>query len=358
MSYISSMLKNLIDREYRFIGLSDGGDIVKDTTAFGICVKAVPPVLYVVSVINTEIITPEQFEAHSLNFLGKIRANKEKMNCSFVVDVNILSGENADFSEFLNSKDYDPSAENHSIWWAADTASKTVSVGKNMPSNIADLRKICEASFDKKTEETMTEMERNALAAAEGMKKTRKHTVTYVLIAATILAYFFTLVFGGEQHWAYLLGNDHSRIVLYGEYYRLITCMFVHAGIFHIGYNCISLYVFGTRAEEYLGHTGFLVMYFGAGLCGSILSFLFTQGLSVGASGAVYGAVGAVLGMSLLLKKSIGGLNYMAMLVFVVAGLGMGALGGNVDNFAHIGGFIFGLLFAVIFKKLTKTEEN
>ena len=93
-------------------------------------------------------------------------------------------------------------------------------------------------------------------------------------------------------------------------------------------------------------------MYFGAGLCGSIMSFLFTEGLSVGASGAVYGAVGAVFALNVVTKKSIGGLSYMAMLIFIITGIGLGALGGNFDNFAHIGGFVFGFLYTYIYLKV------
>ncbi|MBE6008021.1 MAG: rhomboid family intramembrane serine protease [Lachnospiraceae bacterium] len=357
--YLSGFINELINNEYGFLGLADGTDKVIDSTAFGVCVKAVPPVLYVVSVVNTERISPEEFESHAKGFVERIRKNKGKLNCSFTVDVNILAGRHIDRSitEFIDSRVYDPSEKDHSIWWAADKTGRFVISGKNMPDDIAGLRAIAYGAFGKGCEDTVTGMERNAASKKESLKKTRRHTVTYILLTLTAAVFIITRIFGGEQMWAYMFGNDHSRIVLYGEYYRLISCMFIHAGFMHIGYNCISLYVFGTRAEEYLGHTAFLLMYFGAGLCGSIMSFLFTQGLSVGASGAVYGAVGAVFALSLITKKSIGGLSNMAMLIFIITGLGLGALGGNVDNFAHLGGFIFGFLYTYIFlKAVNKTS--
>jgi len=351
--YVNSFIKELINNEYQFVGLSDGTDKVSDSTAFGLCVKAVPPVLYAVSVINIDVIDPAQFEEHAVNFLTKIRKNKEKLNCAFTVDVNILAGKHIDSSitGFIDSKNYDPSGKDHSIWWAADKTSFSVISGKNMPDDIGGLKAMAERAFGVTEDASITEMERKAVLEKENSKKTKKHTVTYVLLALTALVFIFTRIFGGEQMWAYVFGNDHSRIVLYSEYYRLITCMFIHAGFMHIGYNCLSLYVFGTRAEEHLGHISFLLLYFGSGLCGSILSFLFTDGLSVGASGAVYGAVGAVFALSKVTRKSIGGLNYMAMLLFVIAGIGLGALGGNVDNFAHIGGFAFGFLYTYIYLK-------
>ena len=353
--YISSFIKNLINNEYQFIGLSDGSDKVSEDTAFGVCVKAVPPVLYIVSIVNTDKITPEQFENHASGFVGKIRKNKGNMSCSFAVDINILAGNVIDsaITEYIDKKDYDPSGKDHSIWWAADKTAARVIRGRNMPDDIASIKAIAESSFMKKAEETITYMEKAAVIKKESRKKTKRHVATIVLLVLTLLAFLFTRIFGGEQMWAYVFGNDHNRIVLYGEYYRLITCMFIHAGFVHVGYNCISLFVFGTRAEEYMGAVGFLLLYFGAGLCGSILSFLFTDGLSVGASGAVYGAVGAVFALSKFTKRSIGGLNYMAMLLFVITGIGIGAMGGNVDNFAHIGGLIFGFFYTYIFLKIT-----
>ena len=352
--YLGSFINELINDEYRFLGLADGTDKVSDSTAFGVCIKAVPPILYVVNVINTKRISPEEFEKHASGFMGKIRKNKGNMNCSFTVDINILAGRHIDstVTGFIDSKTYDPTEKDHSIWWAADVTGGFIINGRNMPDDIAGLKAIACKAFGKSIDETVTVMERRAAVKKESLKITRSHTVTFVLLALTFIAFIVTRLFGGEQMWAYMFGNDHDRIVLYGEYYRLITCMFIHAGFMHIGYNCISLYVFGTRAEEYLGHINFLLLYFGAGLCGSIMSFLFTQGLSVGASGAVYGAVGAVFALNVFTKKSIGDLSYMAMLIFIISGIGLGALGGNVDNFAHLGGFIFGFLYTYIFLKI------
>ncbi len=346
---LTSIIKNLIDDGFKFIGLSDGGDTVSEKTAFGIFVKPNPPVNYVVNVIDSQKISPAIFEAHSEKFLTKIRANKDKMNCTYTVDVNIIVGINDEIVSFINDKDFDITSQNHSIWWAVDE--EKIINGKNMPDEIIGLKKLLQKSLGGKTEMTISEMEKSAFKKAESLKMTKKHTVTFCLLAVTIIAFLFIQFFGGDYFWATVLGNDRTRIVLYGEYYRLISCIFVHAGILHITYNCLSMYIFGTRSEEYLGHIGAFLLYFGAGLCGSLLSFFFTDGLSVGASGAIYGFEGAVFALSFLLKKSIGGLNYMTMLLFVIAGLGIGAMGGNVDNFAHIGGFLFGIIFSLIYFK-------
>lgn len=361
MEYISSVVKNLIAREYRFLGLSDGGDTISEKTAFGVFVKAAPPVLYVANIINGDKISAAAFEAHSENFISKIRQNKENMNCIFTVDINIIAKETVDGDtlSFINSKDYDVTEKNHSIWWAVSLSEKKVINGKNMPDDLDGLLPLLKKSFGKSVNMSIAEMEKEEAMREKSLIKTEKATATYIIIAITAIAFVFTKIFGGEELWAYILGNDHDRIVLYGEYYRLISCIFIHGGLAHICYNLLSLYIFGTRSEKYLGHINFMILYFGAGLCGSIFSFLFTDGLSVGASGAVYGAVGAVFALSYIYKKSVGGMSNYFMLLFVVAGLGMGFVDKTVDNFAHIGGFLFGLIFTAIYLKISsKIKEG
>ena len=357
--FIKSMLKNLISADYHFVGMSSGGDIIDDNTAFALCVKAIPPILYTVSLINGEKITPEAYERHIAAFTEKTGKNKTAMNCTYTVNINIMAAPDitGDILEFINAKDYDPTAHDYNIWWAADVSAEKVIPGKNMPSDINGIKKIAQKAFGGESTGSVSAMEKAVSDKRSKERFTDKHTATLTVIAVTVIAYIIMEFLGGSGIWAYILGNDHTRIALYGEYYRLITCMFVHAGYAHIAFNCISLYVFGTRAEEYLGHIGFVLLYFGSGICGSILSFVFTDSLSVGASGAVYGTLGAVLTLTLILKRSIDGLNAIAMAVCIIGGIGIGAIMGNVDNFAHIGGLLFGAVFAAVYYKLAAQKR-
>ena len=130
--------------------------------------------------------------------------------------------------------------------------------------------------------------------------------------------------------------------VLAGEYYRFLTSMFLHSGILHLVSNGVYLYYFGTRAEQLLGRVRFLLLYLAAGLCGGICSVIFNGWLAIGASGAIYGLLGAML----LLTKKRGmrctGMSYSTMLILAVSAIGLGMLDANVDNFAHIGGLLGG----------------
>ena len=129
--------------------------------------------------------------------------------------------------------------------------------------------------------------------------------------------------------------------------------MFLHAGILHLVSNGVYLYYFGVRAERLLGTGRFLVLYLVSGLCGGLLSVaLSSGGISIGASGAIYGLLGAML----LLTKKHGsrytGMNYATMLLLAATAICFGFLEPGVDNMAHIGGLLGGMaVFALLLRK-------
>src|SRR5262249_827736 len=82
-------------------------------------------------------------------------------------------------------------------------------------------------------------------------------------------------------------GKLYFYNVLHGEYYRLLSAMFLHAGVAHIGFNAYALSVVGRTIERFFGHVRFAVLYFLGGLSASLTSFAFSRGASVGASGAI-----------------------------------------------------------------------
>jgi rhomboid protease GluP len=119
--------------------------------------------------------------------------------------------------------------------------------------------------------------------------------VTYVLLG-TIIAVFVAQTVAQQESYPdplTLAGALDFRRVLRGEYYRLVTSMFLHLGLAHIFFNGWALWSFGQTVERLFGHTRFVLIYFLGGLCGSIASFIFTRGLSVGASGAIFAIFGA-----------------------------------------------------------------
>lgn len=194
-------------------------------------------------------------------------------------------------------------------------------------------------------------------------------TVTYAIIAVNVLVFLIRLISPEIDDQLLLWGANHGPdVVANGEVYRLLTSMFLHASIhgfrgtfvfansLHIIFNMYILYVIGTQVERLFGHFRFAAVYLLGGLAGSVLSaVLGGDSYSVGASGAVFAIIGAQFVYLYQHRKLLGmrGRAQMRSLVYLaVINLFFGALTGVagagilVDNWAHLGGLIGGLVLA------------
>ncbi len=145
-----------------------------------------------------------------------------------------------------------------------------------------------------------------------------------------------------------------------GEYYRLFTCMFLHFGFEHLMSNMIMLGLMGMRLEPLLGFVRFLILYLGSGLAGNIIStaiewYQGDMAVSAGASGAIFGVVGGVLWIVLMNRtgRRVRGygridLNQRDMLILLGLSLYSGFTESGIDNAAHIGGLISGMILAMV----------
>jgi rhomboid protease GluP len=145
-----------------------------------------------------------------------------------------------------------------------------------------------------------------------------------------------------------LLGSKVNPLIAVGQVWRLFTPALLHASVMHIGFNMYALYSFGTFLEPAYGRTRFLVLYLLAAFGGNVLSFLLSAGVSVGASTAVFGLVGAQ-GVFFFHNRAIFGAQARSILtnlvVIVVFNLVLG-LSPGIDNWGHMGGLLAGLAFA------------
>jgi membrane associated rhomboid family serine protease len=130
-----------------------------------------------------------------------------------------------------------------------------------------------------------------------------------------------------------------------GEYYRLFTAMFVHFGWTHLLFNLTGLFIFGTRVERYYGRALFLAIYLLTGLCASLTSLFLTNTTAAGASGAIYGLVGAVFAYTRKSRGHMDGLNNYVALVYIIMGVALGFAMPGVDYYAHAGGLAAGVAF-------------
>jgi len=179
---------------------------------------------------------------------------------------------------------------------------------------------------------------------------TVKPYVTYILLAVTVFIYLLQV---GTQ---YLLGTDlpfqlgakYGPLIRLGEIWRLITPVFLHASILHIGFNMYALFILGRGIEARFGHLRFLVLYFLSAFAGNVLSFVLTPAASLGASTAVFGLLAAE-GVFLFQNRELlrEGFRRAIMNVLYMAAINLffGFTTAGVDNWGHIGGLLGGILF-------------
>ena len=172
--------------------------------------------------------------------------------------------------------------------------------------------------------------------------------LVWVLLGSNILMFVVETLLGGSESQATLvtLGAKVNALIVMGQYWRLITPMFLHIGLAHIAFNSYALYVLGPEVEAIYGHARFLVIYLLAGIAGNVMSFAFTPALSAGASTAIFGLIGTQLAFFYRQRKVFGAFGQRRLLnivVIIVINL-LFSLSGAVDIFGHLGGFIGGLV--------------
>lgn len=133
-------------------------------------------------------------------------------------------------------------------------------------------------------------------------------------------------------------------LIISGQYYRLFTGMFLHANIIHILFNMYALYVIGMQLESFLGKAKYLFVYLLSGLSGSMLSIFFDNGFSVGASGAIFGLLGSLLYFGFHYRVYLDSVIKSQIIPLIVLNLLIGFMSTGIDNWAHIGGLIGGIL--------------
>jgi membrane associated rhomboid family serine protease len=148
-------------------------------------------------------------------------------------------------------------------------------------------------------------------------------------------------------------GADYGPRTLHGEWWRMLTCTFLHFGFLHLLFNMYALAVAGPLVERLLGNVGFLVMYLVSGLLGSAASLAWHPTvIGAGASGAVFGVFGALLGFVLRRRDTIPGevLRQLrnSTIAFLVYNLAFGLAVPAIDLAAHGGGFVAGLLCGLV----------
>lgn len=181
-------------------------------------------------------------------------------------------------------------------------------------------------------------------------KSCKRFRPTYILIALNMIVYAYTSIIGGDfietsHNMLLLYGQVNFFVIQYGYYWQLLTAIFVHVTIVHLFGNMLFLLIFGLRAEEMFSIQEYLLIYLLGGLAGNLLSLLLGPFAppSAGASGAIFGVFAAC---TVYVRRAIGqsiitALAYSFFLLVISSGP-------NVNNLAHFGGLVVGLVIGYI----------
>lgn len=179
---------------------------------------------------------------------------------------------------------------------------------------------------------------------------------TVALIVINIAVFLIMSMFGDTEDSMFMLEHGamfEPLITQEHEYYRIITSMFLHFGIEHLLNNMVMLGALGWNLELEIGRIRYLIIYMASGIAGNILSLYIgvsssEYAVSAGASGAIFGLMGALFYVAIRNRGRLGRISGKGMFIMIALSLYFGITSGGVDNAAHIGGLICGFLLAVI----------
>jgi membrane associated rhomboid family serine protease len=172
---------------------------------------------------------------------------------------------------------------------------------------------------------------------------------TYLLLLLNFVVFLIELIRGGSTNTTVLieLGAKYNPRLWMGEYWRLLTPLFLHAGWGHFLFNSLALLQLGTIVEKIFGQNRFLLIYFSAGLCGTIASVsLQPNTIAVGASGALFGLLGSLVYFSIRRPQAAKALFGRNLWVMLGVNLILGFVIPGIDYTSHLGGLLGGLLCA------------
>ena len=177
-----------------------------------------------------------------------------------------------------------------------------------------------------------------------------KPYLTYFFLLLNVCIFLFLENIGGSMDQDVLIGYGakYNEAILEGEWWRLFTAAFIHIGLIHFFINMLALYYIGQFVERIYGSKSFFIIYFLSLLLGNIASFVFTDAITAGASGAIFGLFGTLLYFGIkyrmLFIRTIGNQFMLLLIVNIVLGI----IVPQIDIGAHIGGLIGGFLAAMM----------
>ncbi|MGE5455698.1 MAG: rhomboid family intramembrane serine protease [Ignavibacteriales bacterium] len=185
---------------------------------------------------------------------------------------------------------------------------------------------------------------------AEDVFAKKRPIITYILIALNTIFFLATYLYGkgsGDAQTLVDFGASYPPFILNGEYYRLISSAFLHVGFLHFILNNYALYILGPQLESFYGKFKFIIIYFFSAITGNLLSMLFFDGISAGASGAIFGLLGALLYFGYHYRVYLDNVIKSQIIPLIVINLIIGFSLTGINNAAHIGGLVGGIVISI-----------
>jgi rhomboid protease GluP len=222
--------------------------------------------------------------------------------------------------------------------------------------DLPGLERVCRSCFD---EHYFTNKRPKGTPGQSFARLLRLAPLTCSLIGVNFLIFLLLLpewksIFGPSEATLIRWGADYGPLTMNGQYWRLLTAMFVHFDLGHGFFNMLALLSLGLLTERAFGKVAFLLGYFGAGLCGSLASqFFHPNEVCMGASGAIFGLVGLLIAPLAMHRLSISPKLLTRPLrdvtLFAAYNIIYGAIYPQINNAAHAGSFLFGIVMGAVF---------
>ncbi len=243
-----------------------------------------------------------------------------------------------------------------------------VQCGRQLPP--FSFRKICQWCVQHEAAQRGEDVGYQRMETAPWMRQRSASMAVTQAIFGINVAVYLAMLFAGVSMLDNPSGQDLVRwganfgpLTVSGQWWRLLTCVFVHGGLLHIAFNMWCLWDLGRLAESVYGHWTFAAVYLITGVSSSLASIIWNPVvLSVGASGAIFGIAGALiasfyLGEFSLPRAALQG-TLRSVIVFVGYNLFFGAVIARTDNAAHVGGLLMGLLLGALIARVAPAQDD
>ena len=361
MLYNHVMVKEKLENYMQMQGFFPLSSSAKEVTAMVKIENNFLNILQIIDFTKDYYLNPEQYKEIK-NSMKKIFQDRG------IENVHILSLFLKEDME--KGEDY---IEEDPFSWEFDVNQMKLIIGENKQPDFYGMKGLLEKFIN--SYDTLEEKEKQADAVSEEQIKEeekkirRKRLATYwkrapyvtiSIIAVNIIVAVFCM---WKPDIIYNFGSLLSEKVRQGEWYRLVTAMFIHGGIDHIFNNMLLLYFLGEIIEKKIGKWRYLALYFLTGIIGNVMSCIYEMNsgncyISYGASGAVYGLIGVLLYLVLVYREKTIKISIPAMLVMIAYCVYSSFAGENINVVAHLGGLISGMMLMFIFYPVRRKRNG